>query len=124
MVEPSPSRRAAAERHGARVLDPRAVDVVDEVMAHTRGRGVDAAVECAGRPEALDAAICSMAAQAPVVMVALYSGPVAIGASAVRLAEMALLGAEAYPDGVFERHDVRDARRLKVLVDIPGNPTG
>ncbi|MEV6700914.1 alcohol dehydrogenase catalytic domain-containing protein [Streptomyces sp. NPDC051453] len=147
VVEPSPARRAAAERHGARVLDPAAIDVAEEVMRHTRGRGVDAAVECSGRPEALDAAIRSVAAQAPVVMVALYSGPVAVDASVVRLAELALLGAEAYPDGVFERvieymaagryptdgwldhipladavaglHDVRDGQCVKVLVDIP-----
>ncbi|MFF1691029.1 MULTISPECIES: 2,3-butanediol dehydrogenase [unclassified Streptomyces] len=146
VVEPSPSRRAAAERHGARVLDPGAVDVADEVMRHTRGRGVDAAIECSGRVDALNAAIRSLAARAPVVMVALYSGPVVIDASVVRLAELALLGAEAYPDGVFERvmehmaagrfptdgwldhipladavaglHDVREARRVKVLVDI------
>ncbi|MFE6961704.1 alcohol dehydrogenase catalytic domain-containing protein [Streptomyces sp. NPDC057696] len=147
VVEPSPARRAAAELHGARVLDPGAVDVVGEVMRHTGGRGVDAAIECAGRPDALNTAIRSLAARAPVVMVALYSGPVAIDASVVRLAELALLGSEAYPDGVFERvlahmadgrfptdgwlehipladavaglHDVRDARRTKVLVDIP-----
>ncbi|MGW0581533.1 hypothetical protein ACWD25_37595, partial [Streptomyces sp. NPDC002920] len=84
--------------------------------------------------------------------VVVYSGPVAIDASVVRLAELALLGAEAYPDGVFERviehmaaghyptdgwldhipladtvaglHDVRDARRLKVLVDIPARDGG
>ncbi|RZB14423.1 alcohol dehydrogenase [Streptomyces sp. F001] len=152
MVEPSPLRRAAAERHGARVLDPGAVDVAEEVMRHTRGRGVGAAVECAGRPEALDAAIRSVAAQAPVVMVALYSGPVTVDASVLRLAELSLLGAEAYPDGVFERviahmaagycptggwldhiplhdtvsglHDVRDGRRLKVLVDLPANGGG
>ncbi|MEV8410889.1 alcohol dehydrogenase catalytic domain-containing protein [Streptomyces niveus] len=147
VAEPSPSRREAAERHGARVLDPGAVDVADEVMRHTRGRGVDAAIECSGRVDALNAAIRSLAARAPVVMVALYSGPVVIDASVVRLAELALLGCEAYPDGVFERviahmaagrfptdgwldhiplantvaglHDVRDARRVKVLVDIP-----
>ncbi|MFC9746439.1 alcohol dehydrogenase catalytic domain-containing protein [Streptomyces niveus] len=149
VAEPSPSRRAAAERHGARVLDPGAVDVADEVMRHTRGRGVDAAIECSGRVDALNAAIRSLAARAPVVMVALYSGPVVIDASVVRLAELALLGCEAYPDGVFERviahmaagrfptdgwldhipladtvaglHDVRDARRVKVLVDIPAD---
>ncbi|MFF1901220.1 2,3-butanediol dehydrogenase [Streptomyces sp. NPDC058206] len=150
VVEPSPSRRAAAERHGARVLDPTdpAVDVVAEVLRHTGGRGVDVAVECAGRPDALDTALRSVAARAPVVLVALYSGPIAIDTSVIRLAELALLGAEAYPDGIFERvlghmadghyptdgwldhirladtvaglHDVRDGRRLKVLVDIPG----
>ncbi|MEV8350278.1 alcohol dehydrogenase catalytic domain-containing protein [Streptomyces niveus] len=149
VAEPSPSRRAAAGRHGARVLDPGAVDVADEVMRHTRGRGVDAAIECSGRVDALNAAIRSLAARAPVVMVALYSGPVVIDASVVRLAELALLGCEAYPDGVFERviahmaagrfptdgwldhipladtvaglRDVRDARRVKVLVDIPAD---
>ncbi|MFE6157303.1 2,3-butanediol dehydrogenase [Streptomyces sp. NPDC056486] len=151
VVEPSPSRRAAAERHGARVLDPGAVDVAAEVLRHTGGRGVDAAVECAGRPEVLDACIRSAAAQGRVVMVALYSGAVTVDASVVRLAELSLLGAEAYPDGVFERviehmaagrfptdgwldhipladavaglHDVRDARRVKVLVDLPPTPT-
>ncbi|WP_206307098.1 hypothetical protein [Streptomyces sp. F001] len=78
------------------------------------------------------------------MMVALYSGPVTVDASVLRLAELSLLGAEAYPDGVFEGssrtwppgtarrvagsttsaprhvsglHDVRDGRRLKVLVD-------
>ncbi|MFE2733543.1 alcohol dehydrogenase catalytic domain-containing protein [Streptomyces sp. NPDC059349] len=149
VAEPSASRRAAAARHGARVLDPGVDDVVEAVMAHTGGKGVDAAIECAGRPEVLDAAIRSVAARAPVVLVALYSGPVAIDASVVRLAELALLGCEAYPDGVFERviehmaaghyptdgwidhipladaveglHDVRDARRVKVLVDIPAD---
>ncbi|MGW6400636.1 alcohol dehydrogenase catalytic domain-containing protein [Streptomyces sp. NPDC055134] len=147
VVEPSPARRAAAARHGAQVLDPAAGDVVAEVLRRTGGRGVDAAIECAGRPEVLDAAIRSVAARAPVVLVALYSGPVTVDASVVRLAELALLGCEAYPDGVFERviahmaaghyptdgwldhiplaetvaglHDVRDARRLKVLVDLP-----
>ncbi|MEV0774350.1 alcohol dehydrogenase catalytic domain-containing protein [Streptomyces sp. NPDC050433] len=149
VAEPSPSRRAAAGRHGARVLDPGAVDVAEEVMRHTRGRGVDAAIECSGRVDALNAAIRSLAARAPVVMVALYSDPVVIDASVVRLAELALLGCEAYPGGVFERviahmaagrfptdgwldhipladtvaglHDVRDARRVKVLVDIPAD---
>ncbi|WP_328334833.1 alcohol dehydrogenase catalytic domain-containing protein [Streptomyces sp. NBC_00455] len=149
MVEPSPSRRAAAARHGARVLDPGVDDVVGAVLAHTGGKGVDAAIECAGRPEVLDAAIRSVAARAPVVMVALYPGPVTVDASVVRLAELALLGCEAYPDGVFERvighmaagyyptdgwidriplgdavaglRDVRDARRVKVLVDIPAD---
>ncbi|WP_406424687.1 alcohol dehydrogenase catalytic domain-containing protein [Streptomyces sp. NBC_01589] len=149
MVEPSPTRRAAAELHGARVLDPGTVDVVEEVMIHTRGRGVDAAIECSGRPEALNAALRSVAARAPVVMVALYSGPVAIDAAALRLAELALLGSEAYPDGAFERvieymaaghypidgwldriplgdtveglHDVRDGQRVKVLVEIPAD---
>ncbi|MEU9188486.1 alcohol dehydrogenase catalytic domain-containing protein [Streptomyces sp. NPDC048484] len=147
VVEPSPSRRAAAARHGARVLDPVTADVVGEVARHTRGRGVDVAIECSGRQDALNAAISSLAAQAPVVIVALYSGPVTIDASVVRLAELALLGCEAYPDGVFERviqymaaghyptdgwlehipltdtvaglHDVRDGRRVKVLVDVP-----
>ncbi|MEW2626130.1 alcohol dehydrogenase catalytic domain-containing protein [Streptomyces sp. NPDC048106] len=147
VVEPSPPRRAAAARHGARVLDPGVDDVVAEVLKRTGGRGVDAAVECAGRPAALDTAIRCVAARAPVVMVALYSGPVAVDASVVRLAELALLGSEAYPDGVFERvlahmaagyyptdgwldlipladtlaglRDVRDGRRVKVLVGIP-----
>ena len=113
---------------------------------------MDAAVECSGRPEALDAAIRSVAARAPVVLVALYPGPVAVDASVVRLAELALLGAEAYADGVFERvighmaaghcptdgwldhipladtraglRDVRDGRRVKVLVDLPGDAEG
>ncbi|MFC6065305.1 alcohol dehydrogenase catalytic domain-containing protein [Streptomyces ochraceiscleroticus] len=146
VVEPSPSRRAAAERHGARVLDPGAADVAEEVLRRTGGRGVDAAIECSGRPDVLDAALRSVAARAPVVLVALYPGPVALDTSVLRLAELALLGAEAYPDGVFERvighmsdgryptdgwldhipltetvaglHDVRDGRRLKVLVDV------
>ncbi|MFJ6569534.1 zinc-binding dehydrogenase [Streptomyces sp. NPDC091292] len=146
VVEPSPVRRAAAELHGAHVGDPRTADVVEEVMVRTRGRGVDAAFECSGSPEALNAALRSVAARAPVVMVALYSGPVAIDAATLRLAELALLGCEAYPDGVFERviasmdaghyptggwldriplgdtlaglRDVRDRRRVKVLVDV------
>ncbi|MFF2846125.1 alcohol dehydrogenase catalytic domain-containing protein [Streptomyces sp. NPDC058001] len=146
VVEPSPARRAAAGLHGAHALDPGAVDVVEKVMVHTHGRGVDAAVECSGRPEALHAALHSVAARAPVVMVALYSGPVTVDAAVLRLGELALLGCEAYPDGVFERviasmdaghyptdgwldhiplgdtlaglRDVRDGRRVKVLVDI------
>ncbi|WP_206307097.1 hypothetical protein [Streptomyces sp. F001] len=64
MVEPSPLRRAAAERHGARVLDPGAVDVAEEVMP-TPGAGVWAPPSSArAGPRRLDAAIRSVAAQA------------------------------------------------------------
>jgi (R,R)-butanediol dehydrogenase/meso-butanediol dehydrogenase/diacetyl reductase len=49
VVEPAPARRAAVEALGVEhVVDPGAVDVADEVRRRTEGRGVDAAIDCAG----------------------------------------------------------------------------
>ena len=54
VTEVSASRRRLAEAMGAdRVMDPRAVDPVAEVMAATGGEGVDVLLEMSGHPDAV-----------------------------------------------------------------------
>jgi L-iditol 2-dehydrogenase len=68
--EPDPARRALATRLGAdAVLDPRAADVPAAVRDLTAGRGVDAAFECAGRPEPLADCLRAVVREGAVVMV-------------------------------------------------------
>jgi threonine dehydrogenase-like Zn-dependent dehydrogenase len=68
--EPDPARRALAARLGAdAVLDPTQTDVRGAVYDLTAGRGVDAAFECAGRPEPLADCLRSVVREGAVVMV-------------------------------------------------------
>ena len=72
--DPNPARRELARRMGAdEVVDPLATDLQAAVQAFTRGRGVDVAFECAGRPEPLQDCIAAVTRQGTVVMVGVNS---------------------------------------------------
>lgn len=52
VMDPSPSRRAMAEKMGAtHVLDPAGLDLNDSLLELTYGRGVDFVIEAAGVPD-------------------------------------------------------------------------
>jgi 2-desacetyl-2-hydroxyethyl bacteriochlorophyllide A dehydrogenase len=57
--DPREIRRKLAERFGARTYDPAKVDVVEAIRGEAHD-GVDAAVECAGVPEAMTQAVRSV----------------------------------------------------------------
>jgi L-iditol 2-dehydrogenase len=48
LAEPNAAKRALAERFGARTIDPSAVDLVDAVAEHTRGRKAELLIEATG----------------------------------------------------------------------------
>ncbi len=57
-VDPLPTRRACAERHGAdAAFDPSACDVALEIKRATAGKGVDVSVETSGNARALHESI-------------------------------------------------------------------
>lgn len=68
--EPHDGRRALAQKLGAhQVVNPRATPVAEAIADFTRGRGVDAAFECAGHPTALATCLDAVVRQGTVVMV-------------------------------------------------------
>jgi 2-desacetyl-2-hydroxyethyl bacteriochlorophyllide A dehydrogenase len=57
-IDGDPARRAMAQRMGADiVLDPRAVNALDEIRRITHGRGVDVAIEALGLQETFEEAL-------------------------------------------------------------------
>jgi 2-desacetyl-2-hydroxyethyl bacteriochlorophyllide A dehydrogenase len=55
VVDPDPSRRAAATRFGATAVTPE--DALERVLDSTNGRGADVSIEAVGRQETLEAAV-------------------------------------------------------------------
>lgn len=73
LFEPVEGRRAVAKPMGAdHALDPRSVDVVEEAMAITDGRGYDVVVETSGAPAAAVAAYQIANRGATVLYIAAY----------------------------------------------------
>lgn len=73
-VDMIPERREMALKMGADiVLDPGAVDVVDEVMKLTRGAGADVALECLGLPQTLEGCVNSTRPGATISTVGIFS---------------------------------------------------
>ena len=74
-VEGDPNRAAVARRMGADVvLDPTAVNVVDEVKRRTDGYGADVAIEALGIQETFEAALRSVRPGGIVSSLGVYSG--------------------------------------------------
>jgi L-iditol 2-dehydrogenase len=72
--EPNPARRALALQLGAeQAIDPREASLPEAVASFTRGRGVDAAFECAGLPAPLAACLQAVRQRGSVVMVGVNS---------------------------------------------------
>jgi (R,R)-butanediol dehydrogenase/meso-butanediol dehydrogenase/diacetyl reductase len=150
VVEPSPARRAAIEALGASdVIDPRACDVAKEVSRRTRGRGVEAAIDCAGAPETFALGPVVTRARGRTVIIALFERPVTVHPLQILLGDKEIVGSMSYGAGVFERviglmaaghyptagwvdhielaelipqglQALRRGERMKVLVDLPG----
>ncbi|MDT3445180.1 2,3-butanediol dehydrogenase [Pseudofrankia sp. BMG5.37] len=148
VVEPVAARRAAVAALGvAQVLDPGLVDVADEVRRRTKGRGVDAVVDCAGAPATFSLAPAVLRARGRYVGIAFSDREVSFPPWVLSRGEIELTGSLGYAPGVFRRvidliaggayptagwveHvelndlraallDLRAGRRIKVLVDLP-----
>jgi len=154
VVEPSAARRAAIVRLGAAdVIDPDTDDVVGLVRARTAGRMADVVFECAGVSASFLQSIAVAGARARVVVLAVYEQPVAFNPAMLMLGEVDIRSVLGYEDGCYEavidlmargayptdgwvEHvpwsglidegfaPLRRGSRMKVLIDLPGAPTG
>jgi 2-desacetyl-2-hydroxyethyl bacteriochlorophyllide A dehydrogenase len=68
--EPEPSRRAAADAFGVRVMTPD--DVAGAVEGETRGRGADLVVEASGNPQALASSLGLLAHEGTMLICSWY----------------------------------------------------
>ncbi len=73
VVDPDPSRRAAATRFGATAVTPD--DAPEHVLAATNGRGADVAIEAVGRQETLEAAVALVRVGGRVSVVGVFVEP-------------------------------------------------
>ncbi len=96
-VDPSLERRATASALGAQtVIDPASDDVAAAVRDLTDGLGADAAIDAAGVPSSLAAALRSTRPDGTVVLVAHHHQPLALRSGHLIFSEIALTGSSIY----------------------------
>ena len=149
VVDPSPTRRAALARLGARhLLDPTACDVVAAVRDLTGGRGAHASIDAAGGAKAFAAMLHGTRVDGTAVVVAIHHEPVVIPPFDLLMPEVHLTGVAlsvnafpsviaemargSYPlegwvetipfEGVIEQglERLRRQQGMKIVVDVAG----
>lgn len=150
IIDPSPTRRAALARLGARtVLDPSACDVVAAIRDLTGGRGAHASIDAAGGAKAFAAMLHGTRIDGTAVVVAIHHEPVVIPPFDLLMPEVLLTGVAlsvnafppviaqmaqgSYPldgwvetipfDGLVDQ-GIRRLRRqegMKIVVDVAGH---
>jgi (R,R)-butanediol dehydrogenase / meso-butanediol dehydrogenase / diacetyl reductase len=147
VVEPAPARRRSVADLGVEhVIDPAEVDVAAEVRRRNRGRGVDAALDCAGAAATFSIAPAVLRARGRYVILAFGYIEVPFAPWLLARTEVELTGSCGYTTEVFARvielieggayptdgwvehvglnevtrvfEDLRSGRRMKVLVDL------
>jgi (R,R)-butanediol dehydrogenase/meso-butanediol dehydrogenase/diacetyl reductase len=107
IVDPSPTRRAALTRLGARTtLDPTACDVVAAIRDLTGGRGAHASIDAAGGAKAFAAMLHGTRIDGTAVVVAIHHQPVVIPPFDLLMPEVHLTGValsvNAFPSVIAE----------------------
>lgn len=93
LVDPSPARRAALTRLGARtVIDPTTCDVVAAIRDLTGGRGAHASIDAAGGASAFAAMLHGTRVDGTAVVVAIHHEPVVIPPFDLLMPEVHLTG--------------------------------
>ena len=96
-VDPGEAKRAAAVGFGATdVLDPTAVDTLDEVGRLTGGRGADYSFEVVGSPTTIRQAWDLARRGGTVAVLGIYDDLVPVSAYDLSLAELRLVGSNCY----------------------------
>ena len=107
LSDPSPARRAVLKSLGvATVLDPSDGKVVSAIKDLTGGLGADASIDAAGVPKAFQAALHGTAVDGNVVVVAIHTHPLEIGAMDILMSEARITGValscNAFPSVIKE----------------------
>jgi (R,R)-butanediol dehydrogenase/meso-butanediol dehydrogenase/diacetyl reductase len=148
VVEPAGDRRRVVQALGVETIDPGGVDVVAILRERTGGRGLDAAVDCAGVADTFRVAPAVLRARGRYVLLAMSMAQVPFVPFALARSEIELTGSLGYSRQTFARvadlvaagvfptagwvehlpiekvqaafEDLRSGRRMKVLIDLPG----
>ncbi|NTD86791.1 MULTISPECIES: 2,3-butanediol dehydrogenase [Rhizobium/Agrobacterium group] len=114
--EPNPNRRKRLSQISSQaiLLDPTKPGFLDEIRNNTEeGVGVDAAIECAGNPRALNACIQAVRAQGIVVQVGLMGVKAEIDPFDLTMRDITLRGSLNYPLTIWPR--IFEMMRMGVL---------
>lgn len=101
--EPSPERRAFAEKNGALAVNPLEQDLTAAVEDWTRGKGADAVFEVSGVQPAIDAMTEIAAVRGRICMVAIHSQKPKLDMFKFFWRELELVGARVYESADFEK---------------------
>lgn len=94
--EINPHRLAIAEKLGFQGVNPKEVDVVEQVMAATEGRGADVVFEVSGTQPGVDLMTAVAATRARIVMVAIHATKPEVDMFQFFWRELELLGVRVY----------------------------
>jgi threonine dehydrogenase-like Zn-dependent dehydrogenase len=100
--EPHPKRRALAERLGATVVEPSSLVTPDYPGAMV-AQPFDVALECSGRPEAMEGALGQLKRAGTLVLVGAGVEYPRFNSSRILLNELVITGAFVYDHDGFER---------------------
>jgi (R,R)-butanediol dehydrogenase/meso-butanediol dehydrogenase/diacetyl reductase len=104
LFETNPDRAAYAASLGAEVIPTEEADnIADYLHAKTGGLGVDVAIDCAGFPPALTAAIASVRPGGTVGIPAVHPGPTMVDVRAMTRNDLTLVGSVGYTQDIWER---------------------
>lgn len=104
--EPNANRRKRLSKISSDVilLDPTETGFMEEIKANTEERvGVDAAIECAGNPRALQSCISAVRAQGTVVQIGLMGVKAEIDPFDLTMRDITLRGSLNYPLTIWPR---------------------
>lgn len=97
VIEPSSSRRAAAEGLGAKfTVDPAGEDAVARILEITGGHGVDASIDAAGVPDSLLTALGATTKSGRIVTIAVFEDPVPFQPNDLLFTEINVTSSMAY----------------------------
>lgn len=114
VVELDPYRRSVAADLGLAVLDPKAVDVTEEINWWTDGAGADVAFEVSGAAAGVSTAVDSLRTRGRLCLVAIHPRPREVNLHRFFWRELTLIGARLY-----ERSDFDEAVRLIACGELP-----
>lgn len=101
--EIDPGRRAFAASLGLRTIDPKAGDPVAAIEAWTDGAGADAVFECTAAPACAELMTKLARVRGRIVLVGIFSQPVAIDLFRCFWRELELIGARVYEAADFDQ---------------------
>lgn len=104
VFDPNPGRAALVERLGG---IPVPADAGDDIPGYLRGRtgglGVDVAIDAAGRPQSVDAAVASVRPGGTVGVPSVHPGPVTVDVRRLTRDDLTITGTVGYSRAAWDR---------------------
>jgi len=103
VVEPSPERRALAEKLGASLVCAPGAEAHERVRERNQGLGADCVFECVGRPETIQSAVDFARRGASLALIGLAHQDASIRPVSWLVKELSVTGCIAYEHAEFAR---------------------